>query len=138
MPRASVRLATAYHRFLNPLVQELFRVTGQEWVQKHLELLNPHFHPTEYSSVEIIHLQQTKRNEGDPDDSLILPSALIIIPYLTKVQKFNYLLGMTRSAPLCNNNYVGAAVVAQLVEQLLLTPEVHSSNPVIGKIYIEQ
>ena len=30
-----------------------------------------------------------------------------------------------------------AVVVAQLVEQSLPTPEVRSSNPVIGKIYIE-
>ena len=30
-----------------------------------------------------------------------------------------------------------AVVVAQLVERLLPTPEVHGSNPVIGKIYIE-
>ena len=30
-----------------------------------------------------------------------------------------------------------AVVVAQLVEQLLLIPEVRSSNPVISKIYIE-
>ena len=29
-------------------------------------------------------------------------------------------------------------VVDQLVEQLLLTPEVRDSNPVIGKIYIER
>ena len=29
-------------------------------------------------------------------------------------------------------------VVAQLVERLLLTPEVCGSNPVIGKIYIER
>ena len=28
-------------------------------------------------------------------------------------------------------------VVAQLVEWLRLTPEVHGSNPVIGKLYIE-
>ena len=27
-------------------------------------------------------------------------------------------------------------VVAQLVERLLLTPEIHSSNPVIGKFYL--
>ena len=27
-------------------------------------------------------------------------------------------------------------VVAQLVEQLLLTPEIHGSNPVIGKFYL--
>ena len=31
----------------------------------------------------------------------------------------------------------GAVVVAQLVERSLPIPEVHSSNPVIGKIYIE-
>ena len=30
-----------------------------------------------------------------------------------------------------------ALVVTQLVESLILTPEVRSSNPVIGKIYIE-
>ena len=30
-----------------------------------------------------------------------------------------------------------AVVVAQLVERLLPIPEVHGSNPVIGKIYIE-
>ena len=30
-----------------------------------------------------------------------------------------------------------AVVVAQLVEQSLLIPEVHGSNPVIHKIYIE-
>ena len=30
-----------------------------------------------------------------------------------------------------------AVAVAQLVEQLLTIPEVRSSNPVIGKIYIE-
>ena len=29
-------------------------------------------------------------------------------------------------------------VVAQLVEQLVPTPEVHGSNPIIGKIYIER
>ena len=29
-----------------------------------------------------------------------------------------------------------AVVVAQLVEQLLPTPEVHDSNPVIGKFYV--
>ena len=29
-------------------------------------------------------------------------------------------------------------VVAQLVEQSLPTPEVHGSNPVIGKIYIDR
>ena len=31
-----------------------------------------------------------------------------------------------------------AVVVAQLVERLLLTPEVRGLNPVIGKIYIER
>ena len=31
----------------------------------------------------------------------------------------------------------GSGCVAQLVEQLLAIPEVHSSNPVIGKTYIE-
>ena len=31
----------------------------------------------------------------------------------------------------------GEVVVAQLVERLLPIPEVRSSNPVIGKIYIE-
>ena len=31
----------------------------------------------------------------------------------------------------------GAVVVAQLVERSLPTPEDRSSNPVIGKIYIE-
>ena len=31
-----------------------------------------------------------------------------------------------------------AVVVAQLVEQLLTTPEVRGSNPVICKIYIER
>ena len=31
-----------------------------------------------------------------------------------------------------------AVVVAQLVELLLPTPEVRGSNPVVGKIYIEQ
>ena len=30
-----------------------------------------------------------------------------------------------------------AVLVAQLVERSLLIPEVHGSNPVIGKIYIE-
>ena len=30
-----------------------------------------------------------------------------------------------------------AVVIAQLVERSLPIPEVHSSNPVIGKIYIE-
>ena len=33
--------------------------------------------------------------------------------------------------------HLGAVAVTQLVEQLLLIPEVHSLNPVIGKIYIE-
>ena len=33
---------------------------------------------------------------------------------------------------------VGPVDVAQLVEWSLLTPEVHSSNPVIGKFYIER
>ena len=28
-----------------------------------------------------------------------------------------------------------AVVVAQLVERLLLTPEIHGSNPLIGKFY---
>ena len=32
---------------------------------------------------------------------------------------------------------IRAVVVAQLIERLLLIPEVHSSNPVISKIYIE-
>ena len=32
----------------------------------------------------------------------------------------------------------GAVVVAQLVEQSLSTPEVRSSNPFIGNIYIER
>ena len=32
----------------------------------------------------------------------------------------------------------GAVVVAQLVERSLPTLEVHGSNPVIGKIYIER
>ena len=29
---------------------------------------------------------------------------------------------------------MGAVIVAQLVERLLHTPEVHSSNPVMGKL----
>ena len=33
------------------------------------------------------------------------------------------------------NHYMWAVVVAQLVEQLLLTPEIHSLNPGIGKFY---
>jgi len=33
-------------------------------------------------------------------------------------------------------NAVAAVVVAQLVERSLPTPEVRSSNPVIGKIYV--
>ena len=37
----------------------------------------------------------------------------------------------------CQKQRAGALVVAQLVERLLLTPEVRGSNPVIGKIYIE-
>ena len=36
-----------------------------------------------------------------------------------------------------NNEYAWAVVVAQLGEQLLLMPEVHSSNPVIEKNYNE-
>ena len=32
---------------------------------------------------------------------------------------------------------VGAVVVAQLEERSLMIPEVHNSNPVIGKIYIQ-
>ena len=32
---------------------------------------------------------------------------------------------------------IRAVVVAQLVEWSLSTPEVHGSNPVIGKIYIK-
>ena len=36
-----------------------------------------------------------------------------------------------------NNVYTRAVVVVQLVERSLPTPEVHSSNPVIGEIYIE-
>ena len=35
-------------------------------------------------------------------------------------------------------NTKGTVVVAQLVEQLLPLPEVCGSNPVIGKIYIDQ
>ena len=33
--------------------------------------------------------------------------------------------------------FEGEAAIAQLVERLLLTPEVCSSNTVIGKVYIE-
>ena len=33
-----------------------------------------------------------------------------------------------------NNGYLWAVVVAQLVERSLPMPEVHGSNPVIGKI----
>ena len=35
-----------------------------------------------------------------------------------------------------NKSFEGAAVVAQLVKQLLLFPEVLSSNPIINKVYI--
>ena len=34
-------------------------------------------------------------------------------------------------------NKLRAVVVAQVVERLLLIPEIRSSNPVIAKIYIE-
>ena len=37
-----------------------------------------------------------------------------------------------------NEVIAGAVVVAQLVERLLPIPDVRSSNPVIGKIYIER
>ena len=36
-----------------------------------------------------------------------------------------------------HKSFDGAVVMAQLVEQLRLTPEVCSLNPVIGKIYVE-
>ena len=38
---------------------------------------------------------------------------------------------------LTNKHYLWAVVVAQLVEQLLPTPQVRSSNQVICKIYIQ-
>ena len=34
-------------------------------------------------------------------------------------------------------SYFWAVVVAQLVERSIMTPEVHNSNPIIGKIYIQ-
>ena len=85
--------------------------------------------------------------------SLIVPSCPFIIPEIASlfVQALSGGVSLTvkRAPPglttllwCCDNqpkknfNFLRAVVVAQLVERLLLIPEIRNSNPVIGKLYI--
>ena len=71
--------------------------------------------------------------------SCLFPYFHLFNRYLTVNAHFDYLL-MTGFEPRTSGikiSHIWAVVVTQLVERSLPTPEVHSSNPVIGKLFYQ-
>ena len=63
-------------------------------------------------------------------DSVLTLASIAMWPHLVKIRNFGKI-----EKSLVNISGLGSGCVAQLVERLLLIPEVRGSNPVIGKIY---